>query len=250
MALAEISFPKSWFTITEEGGRIIITCELNPKCIDPLPDKMQYFPTLRDVELCIPGGYYKSMRDVVEELNNTVAKTLSNAHTFRHLGEHLMYTPLDEAKWPKFKCNESNRKVSVTLPPNTGVQVDNHLASVFGWGINPLFNFTNKPLMRIGTNASDINGGINKIYVYTDLIENVTVGDTQAPLLRIVDAGVKFGDSIHQSFETLRYIPLRKKSFDTIEVAIRDAFGKPISFESGILVVTLHFRRASSPYFL
>ena len=104
--------------------------------------------------------------------------------------------------------------------------------------------------MRIGTNASDINGGINNIYVYTDLIENVTVGDTQAPLLRIVDAGVKFGDIIHQSFETLRYIPLRKKSFDTVEVAIRDAFGKPISFESGILVVTLHFRRASSPYFL
>ena len=84
------------------------------------------------------------------------------------------------------------------------------------------------------------------MYVYMDIIENVTVGDTQAPLLRIAESGGKFGDVIHQSFKTLRYIPLRKKSFDTVEVDIRDVFGKPVSFESGILVVTFHFRRASS----
>ena len=250
MALAEISFPKSWFTISKEGGRITITCELNPTHIDSVPNEKQTLPKVLDIELFIPRGYYKSVRDVVEEINNIIAKTLSNAHTFLYTNEQRTYTPLDETKWPKFKCSETNRKVSVMLPPNTRIKLDNSLASLLGWGINPLVNMTDRMQTLSGTNASDINGGINNMYIYTDIIENMIVGDMQAPLLRIVPAGGKFGDVVHQSFETLRYIPLRKKSFDTIELDIRDVFGEPVSFESGILVVTLHFRRASIQRFL
>ena len=88
------------------------------------------------------------------------------------------------------------------------------------------------------------------MYIYTDIVENVIIGDTEAPLLRIVETAGNFGDIIHQTFEPLRFIPLRRKSFDSIEIDIRDAYGQPMSFESGILTVTLHIRRASSPYFL
>ena len=101
-----------------------------------------------------------------------------------------------------------------------------------------------------GDFVADINRGINSLFVYCDLLEYVPVGDTKAPLLRTVDASGKNGEIIHRTFDQLRYIPLQKKNFDTIEILIRDDLGQPVAFESGKLVVTLHFREAKSKYYL
>mgnify|MGYP003401617484 FL=1 len=182
------------------------------------------------------------MINIVQEMNNCISKALSSPVLEK---DKPLCNVLDESKWPRLKYTESNRLVSVELHPQTWIKVDKHLASILGWELNPLVNYEQEVQTFCGTNASDINGRIHNMYIYTDLIENVTVGDTEAPLLRIVETAGKFGDVIHQSFKMLRYIPLRKKSFDTIELDIRDVFGEPVSFESGILVVTLHFRRAS-----
>ena len=104
--------------------------------------------------------------------------------------------------------------------------------------------------MICGTRTTDINGGIRALYIYCDVLENVTVGDTLAPLLRIVDATAgRRGENVHQSFDPPRYMPVRKKRFDTIEMLIKDEYGEDIAFEGGKSVVTLHFRRASNPYF-
>jgi hypothetical protein len=76
------------------------------------------------------------------------------------------------------------------------------------------------------------------------------VGDTQAPLLRIVETSGKYGDKIRVNFDPPRYIPVQKQEFDSLEIDIRDEYGSPVSFESGQSVVTVHFRRTTNPYFL
>jgi len=79
----------------------------------------------------------------------------------------------------------------------------------------------------------EINRGINYLMVYCDLLEHVPLGNTNAPLLRIVDATGAHGDIIHRTFDEPRFIPVKKKKFDSIEFDIRDDLGLPIAFESG-----------------
>ena len=88
------------------------------------------------------------------------------------------------------------------------------------------------------------------MYVYCDVLECVPVGDTTAPLLRIVEIGGQKGEMVHIQYDQPRYVPLQKKEFDSIEIDIRDDLGEKISFDSGKLIVTLHFRRAKESYFL
>ena len=76
------------------------------------------------------------------------------------------------------------------------------------------------------------------------------VGDIKAPLLRVVDSGGGTGDVVTRYYERPRYIPLQKKNFEAIQIVIRDDLGEKIQFESGKVLLTLHFRRAYNKYLL
>ena len=76
-----------------------------------------------------------------------------------------------------------------------------HMANNFG-----------ETVSRLGTEVSDINGGIHSLYIYCDLLESVPVGDIEAPLLRVVDGRGKHGKMQSRYFEKPRYIPLQKKT--------------------------------------
>ena len=105
-------------------------------------------------------------------------------------------------------------------------------------------------MKEYGERVCDIAAGINSLYVYCDVLEHVPVGDTKAPLLRIVEAKGSTHEVIHMIYDKPRYLPLQKKNFDSIEIDIRDCFGEKISFENGQVVVILEFNRAKNPYFL
>jgi len=81
-------------------------------------------------------------------------------------------------------------------------------------------------------------------------LEHIPVGDTKAPLLRIVHTASKSGDIVHMIYEKPLYVPLQQKNFDSIEIDIRSDTGNPIPFEYGKVIVTLHFRLSKSPYLL
>ena len=84
------------------------------------------------------------------------------------------------------------------------------------------------------------------MYVYTDICEPYTVGDTQAALLRIVSIDIssfKYGCSTVQRFAPIHYIPLLYHNFASIVIDVRDQHGERIPFEYGTLTVTLHFKR-------
>ena len=90
--------------------------------------------------------------------------------------------------------------------------------------------------------VSDKNG-LYSLYVYCPILEPRTVGDIKVPLLRIVPIEGVNGDFVSKSFETIHYIPLQYKRFETIEIYIRDDTGNPIPFQWGKVIVTLSFRR-------
>ena len=88
----------------------------------------------------------------------------------------------------------------------------------------------------------DPNRGFNSLYVYCDAAEAIPVGDIKSSLLRMVDASGNFGDLIHRLYTTPQYVPVSRKEFNTVKIDIGDDIGRPVPFEFGKVVATLHFR--------
>ena len=84
---------------------------------------------------------------------------------------------------------------------------------------------------------------VDSLYVYCDVVEPRVVGDSQVPLLRIVPAEGDHGQLVTRIYENVHYVRLQRKSFQTIEINIRDRTGNIVPFEQGTLNVTLHFRQ-------
>ena len=94
------------------------------------------------------------------------------------------------------------------------------------------------------------NASVDSLFVYCDVLEYVPVGDTLAPLLRTVVVRGKHGDQISEKYINPMYLPVQKKSFDSIEINIMTDTGDAVPFVDGPSTVTLHFRRASDTYLL
>ena len=60
----------------------------------------------------------------------------------------------------------------------------------------------------------------------------------------------KSGERVQVVYDKPIYVPLQKKNFDSIEIDIRNDIGKPIPFEYGKVIVTLHFRLSKILYLL
>ena len=82
------------------------------------------------------------------------------------------------------------------------------------------------------------------------MAQAIPVGDIKAPLLRVVDTAEIFGDLIYRLYATPQYVPVSRKEFNTLEIDIRDDTERPVPFEFGKVVETLHFRRSWNSYFL
>jgi hypothetical protein len=86
----------------------------------------------------------------------------------------------------------------------------------------------------------------HQVFVYTDLIQPQFVGDTKAPLLRIVAmSDTNHGKVQSTAFQNVHYLPLAKYAFDTIEILLKDHAGENLPFATGTLTVTLHFVRSA-----
>ena len=96
-----------------------------------------------------------------------------------------------------------------------------------------------------GRHAIDYQRVCHNLYVYCDLIEPRTVGDTQVSLLATLPnpSGGCFGDTVVKTFDSIRYYKLGKSRFDTVKIDIVSDFGEHIPFESGRVFIELHFRK-------
>jgi len=96
--------------------------------------------------------------------------------------------------------------------------------------------------------------GTANVYMYCDLLEHVMVRDNKAPPLRIVSrkmAVLRVDDKVeHTAFNSLQYVLLQKKSFDTIDILLATDYGELLPFVPGKAIVVLEFRRMVHPYLL
>lgn len=147
-----------------------------------------------------------------------------------------------------FTYNKHTRKVKISLKPDARVVLLPGLAECLGFlpgeFANEDYPSRDSPyLVFESPNVADPTYNFNLLYVYNDIIEPQIVGDTFAPLLRVITVKGQDGNMIHELFDRPHYIPLARKNFQTVETVIRTHMGRLVSFERGNLIVKLHFRQ-------
>lgn len=172
----------------------------------------------------IPPGYYTSVGNITKAIEQVITG-------YGVTGISLQFVDLPQ-------------KVRVTLDVGKRLSFETDLGVILGFGNDIIITkSTEAPFV------SDLNIGLQSLFIYLDVAESQIVGDTRAPLLRIIPARGKDGEIITIDYNTPQYIPLATREFETMEVLITDDTGKKVPFERGRVVITLSFRLRQSPYF-
>lgn len=245
-ALVEIMYPRNWYNVDEQY--MIVKCEECDGCVDThvTEDVIDY-----ELQVRVPSGYYSTMEELIEMLNNAISKEFSkdiiSPAVLQAIAKGGKTFRVDEKLWPRFRYYKPSRHVYLSMQAGMTVTLTNKLAMILGLETE---TYASHAVTVRSNLTSDIEGGLHAMYVYCDLLECVPVGDTAVPLLRIVKVGGQRDEMVQIEYDQPRYFPLQKKVFDSVEIDIRDDTGEHISFDSGKLIVTLHFRRAKDSYFL
>ena len=82
------------------------------------------------------------------------------------------------------------------------------------------------------------------MFVYCDILQHVVIGDSTAPLLRVIDMR-KYSRKprMHTINDTPLFVPIQKKMFDTIEVNLMMDTGMPVPFVDGKSHVVLELKK-------
>ena len=91
-------------------------------------------------------------------------------------------------------------------------------------------------------NICDLLKGLYSRFVYYDIVENVVVGDVQAPLLQTIKINGKDNKMISRIYQTVWYVSVQHRQFDMIKIDIRNDIGRCVPFLRGKEIVTPHFR--------
>ena len=100
-----------------------------------------------------------------------------------------------------------------------------------------------------GDNVCDLQRGFYFLCVYCDILEDVLVGDVKTPLLRTVNINGKDDKMVSRIYQTVQYVTVQRRQFETIEVDIRDDTCRRVPFQRGKVIVTLHFCLRKHSYF-
>ena len=217
VSLCEISYPHSWDNIYPAINKITFFFRENRDGFSILQ---------REVE--IPRGYYTTLEELVESINNE--------------------------KPPEFKGSvgfekASRKRVKIILHTFEGIEMHPTIAGILGFDENKWFckyselsPFEDRTRIK-ASRPGDIRALSYNMYIYSNIVKDNLVGDRLVPLLRTVNVEGGDGDYIHKIYEIPHYLPLASDFIEHIEIRIANDQGDLIHFEFGKVIVKLHFRR-------
>jgi hypothetical protein len=165
----------------------------------------------------INNGHYESVPDLVKAMNSQISK--------------------DDQGKIQLTYNKHTRKVTVDVKKQANIWFTGDIAAALGFDEDSFI--TRK---TTSSYTADINAGFSSMFVYCNLVSDQIVGDKKVPLLRAVQAEGEYGDVITKTYQNPLYIPVGTKQFETLEVYITDDLGRPVPFDYGRSICTLHLR--------
>ena len=88
------------------------------------------------------------------------------------------------------------------------------------------------------------------IFTFIRISSRYDNGDVVVPNLHTGTVKGEHRNYVSKNFERPHYVSLNKKVFDMISINIRDEAGDLVAFEHGKVIITLHFRRSKTQYFI
>lgn len=206
VGLTEIQYPHTWFNISNDEA---------------------YFNFKEDEEspnfkVMLKNGFYATPKILVEYLEGV---------------KSMLPRPV----WDKvtFTLDDITQTVTVRVKGQARIDLSPLLARVLGFADQQVFHRG----IYTASEVVDVAKGFYSLYIYGSVVAPTMVGDTVAPLLRIVPIEGSAGQTITKIYNKIQYIPVQQKQFENIEIEIRDDAGNLVPFERGKVVVILHFRR-------
>src|SRR5436190_9450583 len=191
----------------------------------PSPKKTETISQIKNIK--VPAGDYKNIDDLLRTMNRDT--------------ELLQYVT--------FSYDKATQMVEIYQSLNVSqVELCTSLALVLGFDPNETDLLTNRKSIR----PADIYAALpSHMYVYCDLAEPQLVGDTVAPLLKVVNIDTttsryKYGANKMVHFIDPHYVPLMRTKFESVEIDLRDDTGQRMPFYFGTTCMKLHFRRVSA----
>jgi len=232
-------------TIELDGSWVVGLLEITiSKCVENVTDGSYHYdvftsdgtPTRR---VDLRSGSYDRPRELIQEMINAQRRVFN----------------LEGNNWLiNFRTVVATKRAALKINSNAenimGLKFSEPLDNMLGFDSTQLFRGNEE---HKASQSIRLARNLQSAYVYCDVLEQVLVGDTKAPLLRIVSRAPSdqiFDGVEHVTFNPVQYIPLQKKCFDTITVKLMTDEGTPMPFSPGKSIVVLEFRRSAHPYLL
>jgi hypothetical protein len=146
----------------------------------------------------------------------------------------------------EFNYDDTKNEFKISFKEDTiaEIQMDTHIAKYFGFQTAKFTDLVNTSGITSDTNEN--LESLSAFYVYTDIITHQFIGDANAKVLRVVALDQEYGltaQYVNKIFDAPHYVSLERNNIETINIDIKNNLGENVPFESGKIVVKLHFRR-------
>jgi hypothetical protein len=205
VAIVDMNFVLSWFNVTMENCLVILN--------GPLTD---------EIRLHIPLNRYENAAALVKAINSLL-KSVS-FHSYFQL---------------------SHTRVTVWIQPHERITLHDITAAMLGFRENKFEHTSTYRGMTPISSArpTNVHLPLQNIYVYSNLVKEIPVGDTYAPLLQVVPVrNDVYGSVQHHQFRNPLYTSLATNDLSVIEVKLCDDRGNVIEFDVGRVVLKLHLK--------
>lgn len=220
IGLTEIQYTRSWYNIKNDW------IKLTTRDGDTIRGELSH-------------GYYNSAQEIIDELNRVVM-SMGHASSLRYSLNSKGLCQMEFLTGGVVNIFDHSKNVYHI----TGIgQHDKTCLEQADTSNDPSKNDVWMALE--GCKPLNPSDGMYNIYVYCDIVENTLVGDSVAPLLRIVPIEGKQNQTVSHSFQRVQYVPIARRQTPSILIYLRADDGSIISFEHGRVVVTVDIRRSN-----
>lgn len=259
IALVEAHYPCSFLTVCNDATIFIYS----KPTIDHEEAAAAAVDVTKVTALSVEPGNYKdivmySTDDKKAEATAVEASVISKLTAFKvEPGNYkdideLLLTINADSKLKQFNLefqhDKTTGKVELISMKSDVLQIELSptLALQMGYDLNN----NNVKINRKATRPPNLLAGIpSHMYVYCDLVDPQLVGDTVAPLLKIVNIDMSdytYGSHKIVHFNDPHYVPVIKSMFESVEVDLRDSRGEKLPFQFGTTCMKLHLRQAAA----
>lgn len=236
VAITSLTYPRTWSTFSTSETQFFQINWLNGE-----KDK-----------IALPKVVLKKPMDVADLLSAVLNQTTqdyaaSDDAEKKYKGPP---TPRQYPYWGNIK-RKTNDHIKVYYKEHEGVfkwalnhtfvssiKLSSQLQYIMGFKDDLLFNGS------ISNYSCDITGGLTMLQIVAPgLINPVVIGNTSAPLLRLVGVKGKHGEIVEENFLNPQYRSLLSKNISQVHIEIRSLEGSLIPFEWGSSVCILNFRK-------